>query len=261
MGKQYRNRPFDTVAELLRMIDEVLRMAPEFGEEMAATPLGAVLDWTMGTTAGFAAYRDPRLNAMLRKVLAVWCEFLDGPESLYVLNDSPTGWKSERARETVGMDQFEHDPADPHWGFTSWNDFFTRRFKDGAAARRRSRRRRGRRQRVRVDAVPDQHRRPATRPVLDQEPALLAGGHARRRRRRRRARRRHRVPGVPQREQLPPLAQPGRRAPSSARTCGRGPTSPRRTARARMRPNPSTRRGTSRTSPPAPSSSSGPTIR
>ena len=29
------------------------------------------------------------------------------------------------------MEQYEHDPQDEHWGFASWNDFFTRRFKDG----------------------------------------------------------------------------------------------------------------------------------
>ena len=57
--------------------------------------------------------------------------FLSSPESLYVLNDSPTGWTSEAARQAVGIGQYEHDPADPHWGFTSWNDFFTRRFRDG----------------------------------------------------------------------------------------------------------------------------------
>ncbi|HUS22886.1 MAG TPA: phosphatidylserine decarboxylase, partial [Aeromicrobium sp.] len=28
--------------------------------------------------------------------------------------------------------QYRHDPADPHWGFTSWNDFFTRRFHEDA---------------------------------------------------------------------------------------------------------------------------------
>ena len=132
VGKDYEDRPFDSVDELLLMIDEVLTMAPEFGQEMAATPLGAVLDWTMGTTAGFAAYRDPRLNGMLRKVLAVWCEFLNSPESLYVLNDSETGWQSEGAKSTIGIDQFQYDPDDPQWGFASWNDFFTRRFKDGA---------------------------------------------------------------------------------------------------------------------------------
>ncbi len=68
---------------------------------------------------------------MLEKILTVWCEFLSSRDSLYVLNDSPSGWKSAEARETLGMEQFEHDPEDEHWGFSSWNDFFTRRFKDG----------------------------------------------------------------------------------------------------------------------------------
>ncbi len=33
--------------------------------------------------------------------------------------------------EAVGIEQYEHDPDDEHWGFSSWNDFFTRRFRDG----------------------------------------------------------------------------------------------------------------------------------
>lgn len=49
-----------------------------------------------------------------------------------MLNDSPSGWTSEAARRAIGIEQYEHDPQDEHWGFGSWNDFFTRRFKDGA---------------------------------------------------------------------------------------------------------------------------------
>ena len=130
--RHYRNRHLHRVDQMLRLINEILTTAPEFGEDsMVATPLGALLDWTMGTPAGFAAYRDPTINAMLKKILTAWCEFLDSPASLYVLNDSPSGWKSAAARDAVGIDQFEHDPSDEHWGFTSWNDFFTRRFKGG----------------------------------------------------------------------------------------------------------------------------------
>jgi phosphatidylserine decarboxylase len=129
--KHYRKRHLESVPQLLRLINEVLTTAPEFGENMVATPLGAILDWTMGTPAGFAAFRDPRINAMLKKILTAWCEFLDSPDSLYVLNDSPSGWKCAAAQRAVGIEQFEHDPADEHWGFSSWNDFFTRRFKDG----------------------------------------------------------------------------------------------------------------------------------
>jgi phosphatidylserine decarboxylase len=129
--KPYRQRHVESVDELLRLINEVLTMAPEFGSEMVATPLGAIFDWAMATPAGFAFFRDPRVNAMLKRILDSWCEFLSGPDSLYVLNESPSGWKSAEARKTVGMDQFEHDPDDEHWGFRSWNDFFTRRFRDG----------------------------------------------------------------------------------------------------------------------------------
>jgi phosphatidylserine decarboxylase len=130
-GKPYSKRHIESVDQLLRMINEVLTMAPEFGQDMAVTPLAAILDWSMGTTAGFAAFRDPRINAMLEKVLTVWCEFLSSGDSLYVLNESPSGWKGEDARRTIGIEQYEHDPDDEHWGFSSWNDFFTRRFKDG----------------------------------------------------------------------------------------------------------------------------------
>lgn len=130
--KPYRKRHLHSVEQLLRLINEVLTMAPEFGESaMVATPLAAILDWTMGTPAGFAAFRDRRINAMLKKILVAWCEFLSSGDSLYVLNASPSGWKSVAAQRAVGMEQFEHDPHQEHWGFASWNDFFTRRFSDG----------------------------------------------------------------------------------------------------------------------------------
>jgi phosphatidylserine decarboxylase len=130
-AKPYRERHLESVPQLLRLINEVLTSAPEFGGNQVATPLGAILDWTMGTRAGFAAYRDPRVNTMIKKILNAWCEFLSSGDSLYALNDSPSGWKSAQARQAIGIEQYEHDPEDEHWGFTSWNDFFTRRFKDG----------------------------------------------------------------------------------------------------------------------------------
>lgn len=130
--KSYQNRHVQSVPRLVSLINAVLTTAPEFGaDSMVATPLAAILDWAMDTPAGFAAFRDPRVNAMLKKILTAWCEFLSSRDSLYVLNDSPTGWKCTAAQEKVGMDQFEYDPQDEHWGFASWNDFFTRRFRDG----------------------------------------------------------------------------------------------------------------------------------
>jgi phosphatidylserine decarboxylase len=129
--KPYQQRHLESVDQLLRLINEVLTVAPEFGDQAVTLPLNAILDWTMGTTAGFAAYRDPRINAMLKRVLTVWCEFLSSGDSRYVLNETPTGWKSDAARKAVGIEQYEHDPDDEYWGFASWNDYFTRRFADG----------------------------------------------------------------------------------------------------------------------------------
>jgi phosphatidylserine decarboxylase len=131
-SKRYRKNHLESVEQMLRLINDVLTMAPEFGENAVITPLCAILDWTMGTPAGFAAFRDPRINAVLEKILTVWCEFLDSTASLYVLNDSPSGWKCAAAQRAIGIEQFEHDPRDAHWGFKSWNDFFTRRFKEDA---------------------------------------------------------------------------------------------------------------------------------
>jgi len=98
--RRYRKRHLESVPELLGLINAVLSMAPEYGESMVATPLGAILDWTMGTRAGFAAYRDPRINAMLKKVLTAWCSFLDSRDSLYA------------QRFAVGMEMRRGAPRD-----------------------------------------------------------------------------------------------------------------------------------------------------
>jgi hypothetical protein len=130
-GKPYRKRHLQSVPQMLQLINEVLTMAPEFSEDaLVMTPLGAILDWAMGTPAGFAAFRDRRINAMFGKILTAWCEFLSSGDSRYVLNDSASGWKCAVARRAVGIEQYQYDPGDKYWGFASWNDFFTRRFKE-----------------------------------------------------------------------------------------------------------------------------------
>ena len=60
---------------MLRLINEVLTMAPEFGDQNVTLPLGAILFWTMGTPAGFAAFRDPKVNAALKEILTAWCDY------------------------------------------------------------------------------------------------------------------------------------------------------------------------------------------
>jgi phosphatidylserine decarboxylase len=132
-SSKYRVRHLDSIEQMLTLMNAVLTYAPEFEDSAyVGCPLDAILDWCMGTPAGFAAFRHPTVNAMLKRLIAAWCEYLTKGASLHVINDSPRGWKSEAAQKRVGMTEFEHDRNDPHWGFKSWNDFFTRRSKPGA---------------------------------------------------------------------------------------------------------------------------------
>ncbi|MFC3690229.1 phophatidylserine decarboxylase associated domain-containing protein [Aquipuribacter hungaricus] len=130
--EQHRPRHLRDLPELLRLLNAVLSLAPEYSRDsMVMTPVQALLDQTTATPSGLQAYRNPTVNAMLAKVLTAWCEHLDSPASLSVLNTSDAGWMSDSAASTIGIEQYQHDPQDEHWGFTSWNDFFTRRFREG----------------------------------------------------------------------------------------------------------------------------------
>ena len=82
---------------------------------------------------GPCTVRDAAVNAHLQNVLNVWCGFLGGPHSRAHLDTSaPDGWFCDAASKRIGLSQFQYRDDQPHGGFTSWNDFFTRRFRDGA---------------------------------------------------------------------------------------------------------------------------------
>lgn len=116
--------------QMLDTMNYILTTAPEYNNtEMVGFPINAILDFPMITPAGQAAFLSPKVNTMLKKVLAVWTKFLDSPDSCYVLNDSKNGWLSLEARQALHLDEFICDKSKPYWGFKSWNDFFIRQFK------------------------------------------------------------------------------------------------------------------------------------
>jgi len=127
-----RTTHLTSLDQLLLLINELLTQAPTYNAtDLVGVPLNAILDGAMGTPAGFAAFRNDAINAMLKKILTVWRQFLSSPASLYVLNDTPTGWTCAAAQKDMAIHEYQYEPDDEHWGFTSWNDFFTRRFKEG----------------------------------------------------------------------------------------------------------------------------------
>lgn len=120
---------------MLLLINAIMTTAPEYNTTgLVGFPINAILDWPMGTQAGFAAFTNDKVNAQLKKVLNEWGRFLSSKESCYVLSNDPvSGWFGRDAKKAMPnfVTEFQCDPAKPYHGFTSWDDFFTRRFRAG----------------------------------------------------------------------------------------------------------------------------------
>lgn len=127
------NLGYSNIDELMQLVNGVMTMAPSFDTSaLVGCPLNAILDWIMCVPAGFEAFRSPELNAQMKKVLNTWGTFLNSEASCTYLNDiPPKGWFCPEAFETIKMNEFQYDKSKPYWGFTSWNDFFTRKFEPG----------------------------------------------------------------------------------------------------------------------------------
>ncbi|MDB4977201.1 MAG: Phosphatidylserine decarboxylase-related [Myxococcaceae bacterium] len=120
---------------LLALLNLVITRAPEFDSSgMVGLPMNAILDWPMGTVAGASVFLNEKVNLALRRVLREWSRFLGSSDSLYVLTEDPDrGWFNQDAKKAMpGFEElYVCDPSAPHHGFTSWDDFFTRRLRPG----------------------------------------------------------------------------------------------------------------------------------
>jgi phosphatidylserine decarboxylase len=121
---------------MLQLLNTIMTHAPEFDRTgLVGCPINSILDWSMGTSAGMAAFLNERVNAQLKEMLNTWGRFLGSSDSAYVLNDHPhKGWLGADA--LAAMPDFERqfvcDPRLPHWGFRSWDEYFVREFRPGA---------------------------------------------------------------------------------------------------------------------------------
>jgi phosphatidylserine decarboxylase len=120
---------------MLQLLNTLMNHAPEFDQTgLVGCPINTIFDWSMGTAAGMAAFLNERVNAELKKVLNAWGRFLGSSDSTYVLSDHPRkGWFGADARKAMPdfVREFRCDPDEPHHGFRSWDDFFTRELRAG----------------------------------------------------------------------------------------------------------------------------------
>ncbi|KAJ9145338.1 Phosphatidylserine decarboxylase family protein [Pleurostoma richardsiae] len=135
---------------MLKILNHVFSRAPEWSDAaenvgMVGVPMVAIFDYAMGTPSGHAAFLDPDVNRILKKVLNTWGQFLKTPESAAVLGNHKMGWFGETGLKDVmhvanapykSSHKFEEmficDPTSKHYGFKSWDDFFTRKVHDTA---------------------------------------------------------------------------------------------------------------------------------
>ncbi|KIJ25097.1 hypothetical protein M422DRAFT_62290 [Sphaerobolus stellatus SS14] len=121
----------------LRVLNIIITQAPEFytgpGSDNVGTPINAILIWPMATDAGISAFLNDKVNFQLRKVLQEYGAFLSSPGSCNCLTTADNGWLSPAAMALMPnfVESFRCNPKKPHFGFTSWDDFFTREFRPG----------------------------------------------------------------------------------------------------------------------------------
>lgn len=135
---------------MLQMLDHILTTPPDWNSvaeeyHTIGLPINAILDWAMGTPSGYAAFLNPKVNAGFKKVLDQWGTYLASPDSARHLGTNDDDWfgktglshltkVANRGDTNLKFEElFVCDPKAKYHGYTSWDDFFTRkfRFEDG----------------------------------------------------------------------------------------------------------------------------------
>ncbi|KAH6663062.1 phosphatidylserine decarboxylase [Halenospora varia] len=140
---------FTSWKEMLLTFDWQLTQGPLWvynteGEQgLIGFPFNAFLDWPMGTPAGIFAFLRQDINKCLRDMINEYGDFLKSDASTKVLNKNPEGWFNDTALSVMVnvavpggtskpsfFDIFECEPTHETFGFSSWDAFFIRKFKD-----------------------------------------------------------------------------------------------------------------------------------
>ncbi|ESK90804.1 phosphatidylserine decarboxylase [Moniliophthora roreri MCA 2997] len=125
----------ETYQKMLLVFNEIFRKAPEFGD--LGPPMYMAMCRVMNTEGGFSAFTKEAFNHHMKKMLKTWELYLLSKDSTKVLNTSGRGWLSADAQKKMMCyynrtfaEVFICDPSAPAWGYTSYEDFFNRRFRE-----------------------------------------------------------------------------------------------------------------------------------
>ncbi|KAF5377126.1 hypothetical protein D9757_008804 [Collybiopsis confluens] len=122
--------------DLIGMLNVIFREAPAFGD--LGPPVYMVMAQVMNSEGGFSAFTKQNLNDHFKRMFETYTLFLASIDSRTTLNAGADGWLSTAAQDAMmaeydgrTFDQvFICDPNADYYGFTSYEDFFNRRFRD-----------------------------------------------------------------------------------------------------------------------------------
>jgi phosphatidylserine decarboxylase len=114
-------------------------------QSLVGFPFNAVLAYPMSTVAGISTFSRPDVNQHIRKILNSWAQFLASPDSISVLAADSQGWfcnealdamayvvtEATQTKPTSFAGAYICDPTAVAYGYKSWDDFFTRRWRVG----------------------------------------------------------------------------------------------------------------------------------
>ena len=126
----------------LEVMDRIISTPPRYESgEFVGAAIYEILNWCIGTPAACTLFLNEELNEYLRLVLNEWTVFLLSPESTKYLTEDPVEGSfgsaaTSMVRNAEGNkapfhEVFVCDPTQPHYGFSCWNDYFTRQFRPG----------------------------------------------------------------------------------------------------------------------------------
>ena len=114
--------------DFFSMINVICTEPPKFeNTNFVGIPFAALFIDLMNSNWGQQLFSSSIVNELIRQVLNAYKKMLSSPESLkYITCAEPNGWLSPSASKSTNWAEYYIDKEDPHWGFKSFNDFFTR---------------------------------------------------------------------------------------------------------------------------------------
>ncbi len=117
----------------LDILASITQTPPQFEDaDITGVPYYGMIIDLLNTEHGRFFFSIPEVNHYLKLIFDSYAEMLESPASLKHMNGEEGGWFSPAALKRVNYEDFVCDPSAPHYGFKSWQDWFTREIKEEA---------------------------------------------------------------------------------------------------------------------------------